>query len=58
MVTGVDYSTATHYLQASKWHVKTALIMIIANVTVHEARRRLKAADGFVRRALELNVKK
>lgn len=58
MVTGVDYSTATHYLQKSRWHVKTALIMVLVNVTANEARRRLKAADGFVRQALEINVKK
>jgi N-acetylmuramic acid 6-phosphate etherase len=52
-VTGVDYDTAAKALAASRGSVKTALVMILAGVTAAEARRRLLAADGFVRRAVE-----
>ena len=57
MVTGVDYQTATGYLMKSKWHVKTSIIMILADVPAGEAKLLLEKADGFVRKALELNKK-
>jgi len=53
MVTGVDYETASRVLVEAKGHVKTALVMILKQVDREEAQRRLKLADGFVRRAIE-----
>lgn len=52
-ITGVDYSTAEQYLNDSKGHVKTALVMIKANVGYDEAILRLQKANGFVRAAIE-----
>lgn len=54
MVTGVDYEKASQVLQECGGHVKTALVMILANVDAREARRRLEASDGFVRGAIEI----
>lgn len=51
-ITGVDYEEATKYLEASNYHVKSALVMILAKVTFEEAKERLEKADGFVRRAI------
>ncbi|MCK9212773.1 MAG: N-acetylmuramic acid 6-phosphate etherase, partial [Ignavibacteriaceae bacterium] len=48
-ITGVDYETATSFLIKAEWHVKTALVMIKADVSVEEAGKRLSLADGFVR---------
>ena len=53
-VTGVDYDKATDVLKKADGHVKTALVMIKADVSAAEARKRLKKTDGFVRRAIEL----
>ncbi len=53
MVTGVDYETASRVLLEAKGHVKTALVMILKQVDREEAQRRLRLADGFVRRAIE-----
>ena len=53
-ITGVNYEEATNYLKQANGHVKTALVMIKANVSVEDARIRLEKADGFVRRAIEL----
>ncbi len=53
MVTGVDYETATRTLDRCEGHVKTALVMLLAEVDATEARRRLAAHDGFVRPAIE-----
>jgi N-acetylmuramic acid 6-phosphate etherase len=52
MVTGIDYEQASTTVQQAGGHVKTALVMILANVDVNEARRRLQVSDGFVRRAI------
>ena len=52
-VTGVDYDTAATTLAAADGHVKTALVMLLAEVDAADARARLERADGFVRRALE-----
>ena len=51
-ITGVDYEEATKYLEASNYHVKSSLVMILAEVSFEEAKERLKKADGFVRRAI------
>jgi N-acetylmuramic acid 6-phosphate etherase len=52
-ITGLSYDEATKYLDKSGGHVKTALVMIKANVSLKEAKKRLKKADGFVRKAIE-----
>ena len=52
-ITGVSYDEAAKYLDKSGGHVKTALVMIKANVSLKEAKKRLKKVDGFVRRAIE-----
>jgi N-acetylmuramic acid 6-phosphate etherase len=51
--TGASYAEAADYLERARGHVKTALVMIKANVTKEEAQRRLEKADGFVRAAIE-----
>jgi len=53
-ITGVTYDEASGYLTKAGGHVKTALVMIKANVDKDEATRRLELADGFVRVAIEL----
>jgi len=53
MVTGVEYDTADSILDACDGHVKTAIVMILGDVGVEEARRRLEATDGFVRPAIK-----
>ena len=53
MVTGVEYDEADAVLDRCDGHVKTALVVILADVNVEEARRRLEATDGFVRPAIE-----
>jgi N-acetylmuramic acid 6-phosphate etherase len=52
-VTEVDYATAERRLNEAKGHVKTALVMIKANVGFDEAVQRLQKANGFVRAAIE-----
>ncbi|NIR52167.1 N-acetylmuramic acid 6-phosphate etherase [candidate division KSB1 bacterium] len=54
MVTGVSYKEAAAFLKRAEGHVKTALVMILANVEATEARKRLELSDGFVRGAIEL----
>jgi len=51
-VTGLGYEEASRELERAGGHVKTALVMILANVNAEEARQRLAQADGFVRQAL------
>lgn len=51
-ITGVDYITASDFLEKSGNHVKTALVMILAGVTVDEAKNRLNSSNGFVRKAI------
>ena len=53
MITGVGYEEATKFLEAAQGHVKTALVMILAEVSLNEAKERLGKADGFVRKAIE-----
>jgi N-acetylmuramic acid 6-phosphate etherase len=52
-ITGVDYETAERVLYEAEGHVKTAVVMIKANVNAEEARRRLSLSNGFVRMAIE-----
>ncbi len=51
-VTGVAYGEASAVLEKAGGHVKTALVMILANVDEPEARNRLDVSDGFVRKAI------
>jgi len=51
-ITDINYEKAELYLQKSKGHVKTALVMILADVDLKTAVQRLKDADGFVRDAI------
>jgi len=53
-ITGVDYDEATKFLEASSYHVKSTLVMILADVNFEEAKERLKRADGFVRKAIQV----
>ena len=53
-ITGISYNEAAKYLKESGGHVKTALVMIKAGVSAADAKARLKMADGFVRKAIEL----
>jgi len=52
-ITGVDYDAAEKYLSEAKGHVKTALVMIRANVDYAEATARLQRSNGFVRAAID-----
>jgi N-acetylmuramic acid 6-phosphate etherase len=57
IVTGVDYDTAERVLVEAGGHVKTALVMLLAEVGPEAARQALREAEGFVRRAIELAKK-
>lgn len=52
-ITGLNYEEAGIALDNAKGHVKTALVMVKAKVDLKTAKERLKAADGFVRKAIE-----
>lgn len=52
-ITGADYDEASRVLSLTGGHVKTALVMILGNYDIDTARKRLDAANGFVRLALE-----
>jgi N-acetylmuramic acid 6-phosphate etherase len=52
-ITGISYDEAVDYLTKSDFHVKSALVMIKANVSLSEAKARLKRANGFVRVAID-----
>ena len=50
--TGADYDQATATLDSAGGHVKTALVMLLADVNADAARQRIEDADGFVRHAI------
>ena len=52
-VCGVDDTTAVETLEAAGWQAKTAIVSLLGDVDVVEARARLGAADGWVRVAVE-----
>jgi N-acetylmuramic acid 6-phosphate etherase len=52
-ITGLSYDEASHALELSHGHVKTALVMIKAGCSLAEAKERLRNASGFVRAAIE-----
>ena len=49
----VSYEEATGLLDRADYHVKTALLMALTNLTPEEAQKLLKQNDGFIRRALQ-----
>ncbi len=52
----VDYETATSFLEKSGNHVKTALVMILANTTKKEATSLLASNNGFIRKAIKSDL--
>jgi N-acetylmuramic acid 6-phosphate etherase len=52
-ITGLSYEEAARYLELSRGHVKTALVMIKAGCSYEEAQERLDKASGFVRAAID-----
>jgi N-acetylmuramic acid 6-phosphate etherase len=52
-LTGLAYEPATVLLDSAGGHVKTALVMAIAQVDKSTAHERLQSANGFVREALK-----
>lgn len=50
--TGVDYDEAATTLDAAGGHVKTALVMLLADVDAEAARERIEQGGGFVRHAI------
>lgn len=53
MATDVEYETAGSVLEKAGGHVKSAIVMIKTGVNLEEAHKRIAAADGFVRRAID-----
>ena len=51
--TGASYEEAEKTLVSAKWHVKTAIVMILAGCGYEEAVQRLEKADDFVREAIK-----
>ena len=52
IATGVDYDTAASTLEEAGGHVKTALVMRLADVDAETARARIARGGGFVRHAI------
>ncbi len=52
-ITGVDYEQAGELMHKADGHVKTALVMHLANVSQTVAHQLLKEANGFVRDAIQ-----
>ena len=52
-ITELDYEGATNLLHAADGHVKTAIVMHLADVSKAEALERLQRAAGFVRLAVK-----
>jgi N-acetylmuramic acid 6-phosphate etherase len=51
-ITGLGYGESLRLLRRAKWNVKTAIVMHKQQLTDVEAKSRLRAADGSIRRAL------
>ncbi len=50
--TGLSLEQATEILQACEGEVKTAIVAVLANISPQEARARLHASGGYVRKAI------
>jgi N-acetylmuramic acid 6-phosphate etherase len=57
MFTHKSYEECVEILQAADGHVKTALIMSLADLNLDEARKLLNEHDGFIRAALQSSGK-
>jgi N-acetylmuramic acid 6-phosphate etherase len=53
-VTGVEEKIAAQLLEQAGYQVKPVLVMLLAGVSLEEANRRLEAASGAVRKAIEI----
>lgn len=51
--TDADYNTAAAYFEAADKNVKLAIVMLLTGAPKAEAKKRLQAAKGFVRKATE-----
>lgn len=58
IASGIDYQTAGKALAEAGGHVKTAIVMTMAEIGPVEARRRLGKARGFVRLAISQKPKR
>lgn len=56
-VTGLPRDAAQQLLERAGWHVKTAIAVHALNIEPAEARRRLAAADGQLRRVLQVQTR-
>ncbi len=50
--TECDRATAEQALTAANNHCKTAIVMILANISANEARERLQQGSGFIRKCI------
>lgn len=53
LITGLSYEDASRAMEEADGHVKTALVMTLANVDKPTAHRRLEKSGGFVRPAIQ-----
>jgi N-acetylmuramic acid 6-phosphate etherase len=54
-ITGLGYDEALRLLRRAKWNVKVAIVMHKRRLTDVEAKNRLRAAEGSIRRALVIS---
>lgn len=52
-ITGITRDDAEGILRETDFHVKEAIVMVLANVSAEEARRRLADAKGHVKQAIQ-----
>jgi len=52
ILAGLEYKEASVYLDKADYHVKTALLMALANLNKPQAEKELLKHDGFIRKAL------
>jgi N-acetylmuramic acid 6-phosphate etherase len=52
-ITGLGHAESLRLLRQAKWSVKTAIVMQKRRLTYGEAKSRLRAAEGSIRRALD-----
>ena len=52
MTTDKSYDEATHYLELSKGHVKSSILMALTDLDLPSVKRLLDKNDGFIKKAL------
>jgi N-acetylmuramic acid 6-phosphate etherase len=52
-ITGVGYDEAAEYLAKAGGHVKTAIVMILAETDSETAKNMIDKAGGFIRKAVK-----